>query len=32
MSNRPVKESERNQEATVYIGNIDENADSQLVC
>lgn len=28
---RPLRETERNQEATVYIGNIDENADDELV-
>lgn len=32
MASRPSKENERNQEATVYIGNIDENVDEELVC
>lgn len=31
MATRPTKENERNQEATVYIGNIDENVDEELV-
>lgn len=31
MSSKPLKDTERNQEATVYIGNIDENADEALI-
>lgn len=31
MASRPAKETTRNQEATVYIGNIDENVDDELV-
>jgi splicing factor 3B subunit 4 len=28
---RPIKETERNQDATVYIGNIDEEADEEII-
>ncbi|CAN6653500.1 protein Hsh49p [Trichomonascus vanleenenianus] len=31
MMNRPIKESERNQEATVYVGNLDERVTEALL-